>query len=146
MTLLHYITLSSNEQECILVGCVLPVAEAVTGGTPHTLPLEQACPLPPEQTPDTPWVWARRPPTGCGPGTPQPDPPQLPPWVWAWRPHWSDPPQLPLGCGPGNLQSMLGYHPLPQDLSQGMLGYCLQCMLEYNPPPPTVNRMTDRQV
>ena len=38
---------------------------------------------------------------------PWPDLPQLPPWVWAWRP----PGQIPLVCGPGNLQGMLGYHP-----------------------------------
>ena len=74
-------------------------------------------------------------PLGCGPG---PDLLKLPPWVWAWTrspqlPAWlwawirspSTSPlgvglepslarssKLPLGCGPGNLQSMLGYHPL----------------------------------
>ena len=49
-----------------------------------------------------PWLW------------PGPDPPQLSPWVWAWRP----PPgqitlDFPLGCGPGNLQGMLGYPATP---------------------------------
>ena len=42
------------------------------------------------------------------------------------------PPFRPLklltGCGPGNLQGMLGYTPLPGDL-QGMLGYHLQGIL-----------------
>ena len=80
-----------------------------------------------------PWVWAWRPPR-CGPGDPAPQ-------VWAWRPPWPDPPQLPPGCGPGNLQGMLEYHP-PRDLLQGMLGYHLQCMLGYHHP--LVNRMTDR--
>ena len=62
------------------------------------------------------------------------DPPQLPPWVWAWKPArhaglwaWTRSPStsplavgldqiplnFPLGCGPGNLQVMLGYHPPP---------------------------------
>ena len=84
---------------------------------------------PPGQDPPqlSPWLWAWR-------TSPQPDPPQLPPWVWALRLPWPDPPQLPIwlwawrtnhpapppsqiplnfppGCGPGNLQGMLGYHP-----------------------------------
>ena len=57
------------------------------------------------------WVWAWRPPPRCGPG----DPPR------------SDPSTSAAGCGPGNLQGMLGYH--------------LQCMLGYHSPP--VDRMTD---
>ena len=116
-------------------------------GGVSTPPLEQAPPRastpwsrylpwsrhPPEQVP--PQVWAWRP--------PQPDPPQLPPWVWAWRP----PPGLihlncPLGCGPVNLQGMLGYHNTPPDLLQGMLGYHLQCMLGYHPPPPPPREQT----
>ena len=69
-------------------------------------------------------------PPGCEPGdsppgvgleTPQCEPGDTPPWVWAWRPPTrcgpGDPPQarplnFPLGCGPGDLQDMLGYHPL----------------------------------
>ena len=43
---------------------------------------------------------------------------------------------FPLGYGPGDTP--------PQDLLQGMLGYHLQCMMGYHPPP--MNRMTDRQV
>ena len=40
--------------------------------------------------------------------------PQLPPWVWAWRPPPPVRPlKLPPGCGPGNLQGMLGYTPAP---------------------------------
>ena len=98
-------------------------------------------------------------PLGCGPGNPPwPDPPQLPLWMWAWRP-----PQIlhnfPLGCGPGDPlpwpdPSQLppwvwvwkpARHagiPPPGDLLQGMLGYHLQCMLGYHPPP-HVDRMTD---
>ena len=88
-----------------------------------------------------PWVWAWRPPPKCGPGDPPgvsletPCPgqtPQLPPWVWAWRPPSGQIPQLPLGCGPGDLQGMLGYHPPPGYL-QGMLGCHLQCRLGYLP-------------
>ena len=61
-------------------------------------------------------------PSRCGPGDPPgvgletPHPgqtPQLPPWVWAWIPPSGQTPQLPLGCGPGDLQGMLGYHPPP---------------------------------
>ena len=89
-----------------------------------------------------PWVWAWRP-------SPQ---------VWAWKPPRPDPstsplgvgletllgqtPQLPPGCGPGNLQGILGYHLPPRELLQGMLGYHLQYMLGYHPPPP-MNRITD---
>ena len=83
-------------------------------------------------------------PPGCGPGDPPPGvgletPPgqtsQLPPWVWAWGPPRSDPSASPLGvdletpqnrplnfppgCGPGDLQGMLGYH--------------LQCILGHPP-------------
>ena len=40
--------------------------------------------------------------------------------VWAWRPPRLDPSTSPPGCEPGDLQDMLGYH--------------LQCMLEYPSP------------
>ena len=60
--------------------------------------------------------------TPLGAGTPQPDPPQLLPWVWTWTTSPSISPlavgldqtplNFPLGCGSGNLQGMLGYHPL----------------------------------
>ena len=43
------------------------------------------------------------------------------PWVWAWRPPLARPLKLPPGCGPGDLQGMLGYH------LQGMLGYPPPC-------------------
>ena len=132
--------------ECIPVGCVPPVA---VPGSPHNpLPLGVDLETAPARSPSTSPLGvgletplARSPSTstlGVGLETPWPDPPQLPPWVWTWRPPWPDPPQLPswvwtwrsplpdppklpLGCGPGNLQGMLGYHP-------------------------PVNRMTDRQV
>ena len=94
-----------NRQECIPVGCVLPAAVAVTGGLQSPLGAN-----PPEQAPP----WSRHPPQS-GPGAPPwPDSSQLPPWLWAWRPPpQPDTPQFPPGCGPGNLQGMLGYHPLP---------------------------------
>ena len=46
---------------------------------------------------------------------------------WEQTPPRADTPgqiriNFPLGCGPGNLQCMLGYHP-PGDLLQGMLGH-----------------------
>ena len=72
----------------------------------------------------TPWVWAWRTPPGVG---------------LAWKPPEARPLNFPPGCGPGNLQGMLGYHH-PWDLLQGMLGYHLQYMLGYHPP---VDRMTD---
>ena len=60
---------------------------------------------------DTPWVWAPSPGQTL----------QLPPSVWACRtPPLARPLNFPPGCGPGNLQGMLGYH--------------LQCMLGYIPP------------
>ena len=49
----------------------------------------------------------------CGPGDPPGQTPQPPPWVWAWRPPPARPLNLPPGCGPGNLQAMLGYTPPP---------------------------------
>ena len=74
------------------------------------------------------------------------------PQVWAWRPPGVGletylgvgletplvrPLNFPPKCGPadppGDMQGMLGYHPLG-DLLQGMLGYHLQCMLGYQPP------------
>ena len=56
-----------------------------------------------------------------------------PPHVWAWRPPQARPLNFPPGCGPGDLQGMLGYHPppSPRDLLQSMLGYHLQCILGY---------------
>ena len=47
--------------------------------------------------------------------------------VWAWKP----PLNFPLGCGPGNLQGMLGYHP-PQRPTARHAGI----------PPPPVDRQT----
>ena len=62
------------------------------GGSLHTPPPQSMYPHPLEQAP--PWL----------------DPPQLPPWVWTWRPSSG---QIPLGCGPENLQGMLRYHASP---------------------------------
>ena len=65
-------------------------------------------------------------PPRCGPGDPPwsvpGDPPgSVPgdplglglgtPWVWAWRSLLARPLNFPPGCGPGDLQGMLGYHP-----------------------------------
>ena len=65
----------------------------------------------------------------CGPGDPPGyglgDPLSVgleTPQVWAWRPL--RPLSFPPGCGPGD----------PPGYLQGMLGYHLQCMLEYQPP------------
>ena len=104
-------------------------------------------------------------PLGCGPG---PDPPQLSPWVWAWtrspstspfgvgqETPQSDPPKVPLGSGPGNLQSMLGY-PLPQDQEHTSLGTRHPPGTRCRPPgpgtspgpgtPPPVNRILDTRL
>ena len=92
-------------------------------------------------------------PPGCGPGDtplgvglethppgvclenpPRPDPSTSPLGVGLETPL-DRPLNIPPGCGPGNLQGMLGYHPpTPGDLLQCMLGYHLQCMLGYHPP------------
>ena len=88
------------KQECIPVGCVPPTAVAVGRGVclsacwdthTHTLGVDLA------------------PPFGCGPGDPLGVGLETP-WVWAQRLPGQTPP-LPPGCGPGNLQGMLGYHP-----------------------------------
>ena len=73
-----------KQQECIPIGCVPPAGVAVGGGSASV----HVGIHPP------PWVWAWRPPR-CGPGvSPLARPLNFPP-----------------GCGPGNLQGMLGYHP-----------------------------------
>ena len=54
-------------------------------------------------------------PLGVGLETPWPDP-STSPWVWAWRPHIARPLNLNPGCGPRDLQGMLGYHPHPSPL------------------------------
>ena len=77
------------------------------GGSPHPLweqTPQSRCPHPPGAAPP------EQTPLGVGLETPWPDPPQLPPWLWAWRPPGQIPLNFPLGCGPGNLQGMLGYH------------------------------------
>ena len=79
-----------------------------------TSPLGVGLETPSGQTPQLPL------PPGCGPGeTPPGQTPQLPPWMWAWRParHAGIPPHTPL--------------PRPA----AKLGYHLQCMLGYQPPP-----------
>ena len=48
----------------------------------------------------------------------------IPPSVGLETPQ-ARPLKLPLGCGPGNLQGMVGY--TPRDLLQGMLGYYPSC-------------------
>ena len=119
------ITNPDFEQECIPVGCVPSATVAVCWGSLHPPSPGAGTPwADPPQLPPWLWAWTGSPstsplavgldwiplnfPLGCGPG---PDPPQLPPWVWTWRPPpRTDPPKLPLGCGPGNLQGMLGYH------------------------------------
>ena len=131
-----------SQQVCIPVGYVLPTAVAIScaGGG---VCLSACWDTPPGvglKTPlgvglETPQVWAWRTPR-CGPGEPPARPLNFP-LGWDWRPPWARPLNFPLGvgletplarplkflpgCGPGNLQSMLGYHP-PGDL-QGMLGY-----------------------
>ena len=96
-------------QECIPVGCVLPAAVAVGGRsasvhagihlppgvgleTPH---LDVGLKTPPDVGLETPHL-------GVGLETPQARPLNFPLWCGP-----GDPP----GCGPGNLQDMLGYHP-----------------------------------
>ena len=104
-----------KEQECILVGCVPPMAVAIhgrAGGLPQCI---LGC---------TPWVWAWR-----------------PPQVWAWRPPWPDPSTSPLGvdletpcckaCWDTTCNACWDTTPL----LQGMLGYHLQCMLGIPPSP-----------
>ena len=90
-----------EEQECIPVGCVPPMAVAVQGGG-----------LPQCMLGYTPQVWAWRP--------PWPDPSTCPPQgvgqKTPWRPaarHAGIPPARHAGIpSPGDLlQGMLGYHP-----------------------------------
>ena len=79
------------KQECIPVGCLPPAAVAVGGGWEVCL---SAC-------------WDT--PPGVGLETPPGVGLENTPWVWAWRTPLARPLKLPLGCGPGNLQGMLGY-------------------------------------
>ena len=115
-------TIITQQQECIPVGCILPTAVAI-GGSPSVhariYPPGSGPGDPPGCEPgdppgvglETPQVWPGAPlgvgletpqarplnfPLGCGPGDPLARPLGFPP-----------------GCGPGNLQGMLGYHPLP---------------------------------
>ena len=123
--------MNNFNQECIPVGCVLPAAVAICWGGSASVHTG----IPPRCGPeDTPWVWAWRPPQG--------QTPQLPPLVCAWRSPPLQALTFPLGCGPGDLQGMLGYHPSPSGDLQAMLGYHLQCMLGYHIPPPE-NRILD---
>ena len=125
-----------KQQECIPVGCVPPAAVAlhevgwsasVHAGihNPPGLGLENPQvwtwrpPLPVVGI-ETPWMWAWRPLLGLGLETPLGMGLETP-LVWAWRPP-SHTPQLPPGVWAW------------RDL-QGMLGYQLQCMLGYHPPP-----------
>ena len=132
---------SQIEQECIPVGCVLAAAVAI-GGVPQCMlgytPWVWAWrPHPPGVALETPKVWVWRSPRcepgepprcgpadppRCGPGDPaRPDPSASALGVGLEPPSPARPLNFPPGCGPGNLQGMLGYH--PQDLLQGMLGY-----------------------
>ena len=76
-----------------------------------------------------PQVWPEDPPR-CGPGDNQRCGPGDNPRCGPGDPQ-ARPLNFPLGCGPGDLQGMLGYQS-PGDL-RGMLGYHLQCMLGYPP-------------
>ena len=91
---------------------------------------------PPRPDPSTaPWVWAWRPPP------PRPDP-STAPWVWAWRPLQARSLKCPLGVG---LETPPGQSPqLPPWVWAWRPHKDLQGMLGYQPPPPPVNRMTDR--
>ena len=118
----------NQEQECIPVGCVPPTAVAISwGGLPQCMlgytTLGVGLANPPPQ------VWAWRP-SECGPGkTPQ---------VWAWRPPMARPLKLSLGCGPGNLQGMLGYTPQRPARHAG-----IPHARHAGIPPLPVNRITD---
>ena len=99
-----------DKQECIPLRCVLPTPVAVRG----------VCPMHAGFHPPPVWAWRPPPPPRCGPG-------ELP-----LRCGPGDPPAIPStppGCGPGDP---------PGDL-QFMLGYHMQGMLGYQPPPPRQN-------
>ena len=103
-----------HQQECILVGCVPPAAVAVTERGVSTAPRSRH---PLEQAPLR---------------------------VWAWRPPLARPLSFPLGCGPGNLQGMLGYH-APWRPSERLAGIppAMHAGIPPPLPPPRVNRITD---
>ena len=117
-----HLTFTDIKQECIRVGCVPPAAEAVCWGGVFCL---SACW-------DTPHECGPGDPPGVGLETPQPDPstsclavglvtprkpdPSTSPLgVGRETPPPARPLNLPPGCGPGDLQDMLGYHPPPVD-------------------------------
>ena len=68
-------------------------------------------------------------------------PPEQAPQVWAWRPPpKARPLNFPPGCGPGNLQGMLGYHP-PETCYKACWDTTCNACWDNTPSP--VDRMTD---
>ena len=123
-------------------------------------PLGAGTPWPdPPQLPPWVWAWTRSPstpplgvgldqiplnfPLGCGPG---PDPPQLPPYVWAWRPPSPrpDPPKLPPWVWAWKPARHAGIPPPPRRPAARHAG--TPPAMHAGIAPPSVNRMTDRQV
>ena len=73
------------------------------------------------------------PPPGVGLETPQARPLNFPPGYEPGDPHPpGQTPQLPLRCGPGDLQGMLGYHPLETCKAS----WDTTCNASWDPPPP----------
>ena len=64
----------------------------------------------------------------------------IPPGVWAWRPPQARPLNFPPGCGPGDLQGMLGYHPPPRPAAKHA---GIPPAMHSGIPTPPVNRITD---
>ena len=83
-----------SQQECIPVGHVPPAAVAIGGDLPQCM----LGYIPP----------------GCGPGTPLGVGLETP-WCWPGDTTLARSLDSPPGCGPENLQGMLGYHPPPPE-------------------------------
>ena len=122
------------KQECIPVGCVPPAAVAIPGGGGLYTPLGADPPR--EQTPPGSrhlqgWAW--RPPLARSPST-------YPLDVGLETPLARSP-KLPPGCGSGNLQGMLGYHPPKTSCKACWDTTCNACW--DTTPSPFMNRITD---
>ena len=119
------------KQDCILVGCIPPVAVAVHGGSGDLPQCMLGYPL--DVGLETPLGVGWETPLGLALETP---------WVWAWRPPWPDPSTSPLGLGLETpLETCKACWDTPQRPAARHAG--IPPEMHAGIPPPHVDRMTD---